>query len=136
MKVIIKKFLNYNTELDICIHNSNYKDLFLKGDHLIMSVHLMHTIAIEVYKCINGIAPKYLQDLFIKQNHRYGMRNSSNVMLNRFQTVKYGYSSFKYLGAKIWNNLPNEVKNAMDVNTFKHELKSYKNCNCLIRGLS
>ena len=51
------------------------------------------------------------------------MRNASNVMFTRSKNVKYVYNSLKYLEAKIWNNLPSETKNAVDVYTFKHDLK-------------
>ena len=37
-------------------HNSSYQELLIKGGHLSIFVHLMHTMEIEVYKCVNGVA--------------------------------------------------------------------------------
>jgi len=114
---------------------SDYEQLLLKGNHVSMSVHLMHTVAVEVYKCMYNIAPEYIQALFERHNHCYGTRNESKIVQKRFNTVRHGYYSFKYLGAKIWNNLPRDVKACTSINEFKRNLKSWKNCSCLARGV-
>jgi phosphohistidine swiveling domain-containing protein len=115
--------------------SSDYEFLLQKGNHVSISVHLMQTIAIEVYKCVNGIAPEYLRDLFCKHDHCHNTRNNDKIIHKRFNTVRYGYYSFKYLGAKIWNNLPVDIKDALSIHEFKKSVKQWKNCNCLSRGL-
>ena len=114
---------------------SDYESLLLKGNHSSVSVHLMHSIAIEVYKCIKGTSPEYLSDIFERHVHSHGTRNHSKLLQKRFNTVRYGYCSFKYLGAKIWNNLPMNVKESINIGDFKKNLRMWKNCTCLSRGL-
>ena len=40
------------------------------------------------------------------------MRNENALTLPNFSSIKYGYNSFRYLGAKIWNHLPNVIKDS------------------------
>ena len=138
MNLILQNRLNYNIYRALkFVYNdltSNYEQLLAKGSHVSMSVRLMHTIAIEVLNCINEIALKYLQELFERHSHSYGTRNEEKLFQNWFNNVRYGYYSFKYLGTKIWNNLPTNVKVCTDLNELKKNLKLWKNCSCLTRG--
>ena len=47
---------------------SDYYDLLKKADVPGMKIMALRFLAIEVYKCINGLNPKYLNDLFIVKN--------------------------------------------------------------------
>ena len=64
----------------------------------------------HMYKCLNGQAPEYMQVFTrVNESHRYNTRSSSDsVILPQFGS--FGLKSFKYIGAKIWNSLPNELK--------------------------
>ena len=44
---------------------SDYYDLLKKADVPGMKIMALRFLAIEVYKCINGLNPKYLNDLYI-----------------------------------------------------------------------
>ena len=43
---------------------SDYYDLLKKADVPGMKIMALRFLAIKVYKCINGLNPKYLNDLF------------------------------------------------------------------------
>ena len=62
---------------------------------------------IQVYKCINGLAPAYLLDDFhsLEQIHNYNSRNKDLIRLPLAKTTKF-QTSFKYNAAKSWNTLP------------------------------
>ena len=44
-------------------------------------------------------------------------------LLPKANTVHYGHDSLKYLGCKIWNIIPNEMKLCESVETFKSAIK-------------
>ena len=113
------RFLYYDFE-------SSYDDLLSKGDHRSISVILLHAIAVEVFKCLNGLAPKYMSDMFEQQNHCYDVRSLHNLKLKKFKTLKYGYHTFSYLGAKVWNNLPGKIKESRNLSMFKARLKDWR----------
>ena len=111
---------------------SSCEELLSKSNVLSISIHLLHNIAIEVYKCINNLAPDYLCNIFERQDNHYGTRNVNKLIQNRFKTYKYGYQSFKYIGSKVWNNIPSEIKNVESLREFKNNIKKWKS-NCMYR---
>jgi len=46
------------------------------------------------------------------------MRNSMNIVMPKFSTIKYGKNSILYTSAKLWNILNNETKQAINIMTF------------------
>ena len=58
----------------------------------------------------------------------YAMRDPYKLELYKFKTVSYGYKSLKYAGAKLWNSLPVNFKESINVNSFKVNLLKWK-CN-------
>ncbi len=42
-----------------------------------------------------------------------------------FRTIAYGKRSFVYLGPKLWNIMPLEIKNAISFQDFKDRLKTW-----------
>lgn len=113
--------------------DSTYTELLAKGNHRSISVLLMHTIATEVYKSLNGMSPDYMVNVFRRTNHQYNVRNQHGLIQPSFSTMKYGFNTFSYLGAKIWNNLPNNVKEAGSLDVFKNRLSFYHDCSSLMR---
>ena len=110
-----------------------YCELLLKGHHKSMTVVLMHSIATEVYKSLNEIGPSYMSSKFVRKENRYDMRNQHALIQKSFNTIKNGYHSFSYLGAKIWNSLPNEIKSSPSLSVFRNRLEGFNDCSCLER---
>ena len=108
-----------------CDYLSSYDELLSRSKQLSLSVQLMYNLAVEVYKCMNGLAPTYLCSLFDVQNHQYNCRGHKSVKQKKFKTIKHGYQSFTYIGSKLWNALPNEVRKSTDVHTFKKAVKDF-----------
>ena len=76
--------------------------------------------AIMTYKCLNGLAPKYLLERFKKLSQLYNSNTRSKDMLQiPFYRSAAGQSSFLYRAEKIWNDLPEVLKSADSVNSFK-----------------
>ena len=113
---------------------SDYYDLLKKADVPGMKIMALRFLAIEVYKCINGLNPKYLNDLFIVKKRKYNLRDDSVIDRNKVQTTNYGLKSFKDYGAKIWNVLPDCCKGAVSLDEFKVLIKSWNgpNCSCSV----
>ena len=113
---------------------SNYYDSLKKADVPGMKIMALRFLAIEVYKCINGLNPKYLNDLFIVKNCKYNLQDDSVINRNKVQTTNYGLKSFKDYGAKIRNVLPDCCKGAVSLDEFKVLIKSWngQKCSCSV----
>ncbi len=110
---------------------SSYAELLKKSEQPSLSIHLIRCLAIVVYKCINEIAPEYLCTLLTKHNIPYDLRDDNRLIQKRFRTITYGKRSFLYLGHKLWNTMPLEIKNVISLQNFKDRLKTWDGpCDC------
>ena len=76
-----------------------------------------------MFKILNGMAPSYLTDQF--QRNSTSLRyEGSNVLLPKPNT-EYLKKSFKFSVAKLWNELPIEIKLQDTLRSFKHKLSSF-----------
>ena len=68
--------------------------------------------------------PNTFKNYFVqnKQFHQYNTRSSAKLHI-RYTRTNYGKFSLKARGAKLWNNLPDEVKDAKSYFSFKRKVK-------------
>ena len=91
---------------------SSYCDLLSRARVVSVLTKWQRTLAIEVYKAINGQSPPYIQDLFKIKHTPYDLQASKIVTQSKCKSTTYDLNSLSYQGAKLWNNLPDLVKNA------------------------
>ena len=75
--------------------------------------------ALEVFKCLNGIAPKAFENYFTRRNHKVNTRkNNKSVIIPKVRT-ETGRKTFSFQGAKIFNSLPNSLQTEKSFLRFK-----------------
>lgn len=86
--------------------------------------HLLYTDSIMSFKCMNGLAPSYLCDLFCKRKviHDFNTRNRDSLQIPLCKT-KSGQRSFHYRAVQIWNNTDDDLKKSTSVRAFKKNLR-------------
>ena len=79
------------------------------------------------FKCMNNQGPSYLKELLIPYNPERSLRSASaNLLVEpRSSTVSYGDRAFCVAGPKLWNQLPESIKNCDSVSAFKSNLKTH-----------
>ena len=77
-----------------------------------------------VYKSLNGLASQYMRNLFTRNSASNfgGLRNTATDLMLPKKTSANGQKCFSFRGAKLWNSLPAETKQASSINIFKHSL--------------
>ncbi len=85
-------------------------------------------VLLPVYKSLNGLGPKYIADMLTeyKPNRLLRSLGSNQLEIPRVHT-KQGESAFSYYATRSWNQLPEEIRCAKTLATFKFRLK----CFCL-----
>ena len=81
-----------------------------------------------MYKCISSTAPDYLCDLFTYTNdiHDRNTRTADNMNLYVPKASSSSYSkSFSVFGAKLWNSIPCNTRNAPNIKIFKDMCKTF-----------
>jgi len=79
-----------------------------------------------MYRFKTETLPNAIQNLYQtnREFHNYNTRNRYNLATKKHRLHKTN-KSLMNMGPKIWNNLPNTIKNAQTFNNFKYQLKNY-----------
>ena len=109
---------------------STYDQLLKKGNHNMLYIHRLKMMAVEVFKSINNLNPKYIGDLIHEKKNQYELRTSHSLTQPKCKSVKYGLNTFSYKGPKIWNSLPFKIKNAVSLNAFKKMIREWDGISC------
>ena len=77
-----------------------------------------------VFKSLHELAPQYLCDLFTRnsKSSSYVLRNSETDLRLPKKKSSNGQKCFSYRGAKAWNDLPPDTKQASSLNSFKKSI--------------
>ena len=86
------------------------------------------------------ILPSLIRELLVEEDPAYNTRSTTNVVLDannraeiskkstykvpKVNTVSFGKESFRWLGPKLWNSLPEETKHAKSLESFRQKVKS------------
>ena len=101
-----------------------------------VSVHNrnLQILATEMYKIKNDLSPLIVTELFEQRNEHYNLRKNSQFTIPPIRTMYHGSESISFLGPKIWNVLPDRLKNVNTIEAFKMKIKKWKpeNCLCLL----
>ncbi len=81
---------------------------------------------VMVYKCINGLVPSYLSDIFNSSHYNHGRntRNSDQLRAPRARTAYY-QAGFVISGHKLWNDLPSAIRESESLPIFKRLLYTH-----------
>ena len=102
-------------------HKHDHMDEDLKKLHwLDVRKRIVFKAVLLVHKSITGSSPNYLQELFSFQ--AYGHTPALTVPA---VNSSYGRRALSYMGPKLWNNIPRELKECTNIVNFKGMLKTY-----------
>ena len=121
------------------IPNSEFIISFLLGKMVYVSPLLLYLYEVSIclrptyktlvlaYTVLKGLAPNYLQEQLKLRCPGRTIRSSYLSILDKplSQTVTYGDRRFAVAAANCWNPLPNEVKNAESLASFRRQLKTH-----------
>ena len=108
----------------------DYQSLLFEANNVTMEVKRMRSLCIEVFKTMNGLNPVYMSDIFKLNNSLYSSRRPYDFKIPRVNQTTFGLKSIKYEGARLWNHLPNTIKSAENLITFKRLIKTWQGPNC------
>ena len=121
---------NYAAQVILRLPKSSSITIHLKSLHwLPVKVRSTYKIACLCYQCHSSTAPSYVTGmLHRKPSHTHNTRSSSYTMplLNRpaHSKATLGDRSFSF-ATSVWNSIPNDVRCAPSLSSFKSCLKTY-----------
>ncbi|CAM1319461.1 Uncharacterised protein at_DN0340 [Pycnogonum litorale] len=70
------------------------------------------------------IIPKLYFCKFVAENNKYSFRYSDTVVIPQVQSTRYGLRSLRYEGTRLWNSLPQCIREETNFNQFRSLLSS------------
>ena len=64
-------------------------------------------------------------EIKLDENASYNLRSGVTVTRRNIRTNKFGFETITTIGAVLWRNLPNDIKNSDSLNIFKHRIKQW-----------
>ena len=86
-----------------------------------------------MFKVKNNIALEIMKELFAPKLSPYDLRNNNSLKRRRVNSFWHGTESVSYLGPKLWDLLPNEMKESESLNGFKFKIKRWVPEGCLCK---
>ena len=113
---------------------SNFEELLNKDNSVSIHYSNIHALAIEMYKVANDMSPEIMNEVFkLRNTPHYNLRHTSLFSTEPIHSVFNGTESAPYLGLKIWEQIPAEIKNKDSLDGFKNEIKKWKPSECPCR---
>ena len=112
------------------LHNYIFDQIHHWLHWLPVKVRSTYKIACLCYHCHSSTASSYVTDMLHKKPlHTRNTRSSSYTMplLNRpaHSKATLGDRSFSFASSSVWNSIPNDVRCAPSLSSFKSRLKTY-----------
>ena len=129
--------INTLYERCLCLIYNDYKstfaDLLEKDNSFSIHYRNIRTLAVEIYKFLNGLSPLIMSETF-SLNTTFQCNHRSQNPLKRItlKTVWYGTESLFYLAQKVWDIVPQEIKESKSLMIFKRKIKNWvpNDCPC------
>ena len=128
---------NFINHLDKCAFRTVYYDsvspfekLLEKDNSVTIHVRNLRILATELYKTKENLAASMLHEIFEQVYIQYNLRSQTDFQLGSVKTVYCDLRALRYLGPKIWNIVPFEIKNSKTLAQFKMKIKSCKPRHC------
>ena len=115
--------------------HSSYDELLNLDNSVSIHHRNLQILATKMFRVYAGSATDILNELFpLKPPSNYNLRNQPKFIGRLIKAAHCGLSSLAYLGPRIWELLPNNLKRLESVEVFKSKIKGWipKNCPCRI----
>ena len=86
---------------------------------------------LEMFKAKNELEPNLLQGIFEKNEYEGPtLRRSKSFKKPNINTVQYGERSLQHLGSKLWDQIPDKMKNITSLSVFTNFIKKWRPNQC------
>ena len=111
---------------------SDFDTMLLRDNAVTIHIRNLQLLMTEIYKTKWELNPTFMKEIFVEKHSTYGLRSCHNLLLPQARTTCYGLETVSFLGSRLWQALPNDMKQSDSLSTFKRRIKTWKGegCNC------
>ena len=116
--------LDFNTSKGVVCQGRKYDHItpILQELHwLPIHYRSVFKIILTVFKSLNTEAPEYLKRKLHYRQYSRSLHSVSNKLLKdpRSRTKTYGDRAFSNIAQRLWNSIPNDIRNITNIQTLK-----------------
>ena len=105
--------------------NSTFQELLIRDGSVSIHHRNLQLLVTEMFKFLKGISPQIMAKVFKVNERNYNLRTDTSFSTNNVRTMNYGQQSISYLAPKIWNLVPEDIKESATVTLFKAKIKRW-----------
>ena len=113
--------------------SSTFQELLEKDNSVSIHHRNVLKLAIEIYKVLHGFSPPILNDIFVPVSRPYNFRRNDTLQRRRVNSVRHCTESVSFLGPKIWDLVPSDIKLSQSLSIFKRKIKKLVPLQCPCR---
>ena len=113
--------------------SSSYEELLQRDGSVSIHHRNIQSLAIEMFKVKHDMSPEIVNDVFTQRiNHPYNFRYMRDFRTPMVHSVYHGTETIRYLGPKIWDIIPEAIKQKTSLDSFKESIRKWipKDCPC------
>ena len=112
--------------------SSSFEKLLEQDKSVTIHTRNLQILATEMFKVYRNKSPPIFSEIFHRRDINYNLRINSDFAIPNVRSVFHGSEIISYLGPKIWDIVPLELKELTSA-AFKKVIKEWKPKNCPCR---
>ena len=113
---------------------SSFTELLNKDSSDSIHIRNIQRLSIEMFRFYNGLSPSLMKNIFkLRAEKLYNLRHVFEFYRPMVRSVHHGIETISYVGPKLWDIMPEKLKNIENLEHFKREIKRLKTDNCQCR---
>ena len=114
--------------------SSTYQELLMCDRSVTIHQRNLQILALEMFKVLKNLTPEIMNEVFpLKTPLNYELRRPREFYTRPIRTVHYGTESIGFLAPKIWEIVPDNIKESSTIIEFKRKIKGWIPTNCPCR---
>ena len=109
---------------------SSFEELLEPDKSVSIHTSNLQMLATEMFKVYRSMSPPIFSELFRGRDICCNLRSNSNFAAPNVKSVFHGSESISYLGSKIWDIVPLELKELTNLNASKKGIKKWQSKTC------
>ena len=106
-------------------NTSTFQELLNKDNFVLMHHRNLQVLATEMFKIHRGLPSEILRETSVSKTSLYNLGRNDNFEKRKVYSVYQGTESLSFLGPKIWDLVPVELKQSETLYSFKLKIKNW-----------
>ena len=102
---------------------STFQQLLEKDNSVSIHHRNVQTLATEMFKISKNLPSEIVKEIFQERIVSYNLRSNNSFTSHRVDSIYHRTESLSFLGPKIWEIVPLEIKESENKNIFKRRVK-------------